>query len=451
MPTLADPAVALAMQLAQQVAAGNSTAARELVASAPDVSAADVAGKTLADAAFNAQAKDALLKALLAFGVVSDLSDPQYETMGAEDVAAMVSSFAPTMAPTAAPIMPALSDPAVLLALELAQQVKNGNSTAACQVVGSAAASKDARPAGTFKAALYKSALPIQTASCSGMMLADADFNKLAKDALLKALIAAGLASGPADPQYAAMAAEDMASAVADFAASSAAPTTLSPTAIPTTPNPTQRPSSPTPSYEPTTPTPFSEIPTPTPTTPSPYEIVYDESRFKIDIRDPSDGGATTSPITLGEETLYMYFDSNIEDFAPMLPKLSSEILSFLNFDFQGDPLKVRIELFPGSVVLRIVIVSDEEGLAREKANEVVGFYRSNKTKALVDFPLEAVTRMEGNWSAPFNLDDPTLVDVEDESLDRCRRVNFQRLFGACRWRTPGDISNRWAASEMSR
>ena len=38
-----------------------------------------------------------------------------------------------------------------------------------------------------------------------------------------------------------------------------------------------------------------------------------------------------------------MYFDSNIEDFGPALPSLTKEIMSFLNFNFLGEPLNVRL------------------------------------------------------------------------------------------------------------
>ena len=90
--------------------------------------------------------------------------------------------------------MPALSDPAVLLALELAASFPDA--AAAGQVVASAAASAEAQGSGSFEDALYEAVLPVKTASCAGKTLADADYNKQAKDALLKALIAAGVASG---------------------------------------------------------------------------------------------------------------------------------------------------------------------------------------------------------------------------------------------------------------
>merc|ERR1719265_2368858 len=136
-----DPAVAAAIRLAHRVAAGDVHAARSVVAHhiaaeaheahkhAQEVETAKalVADKHLHDPHFNAQVKSSMMKALLAAGVISDINDPKWHSMTAEEAAKMLAE---------ANIDPSkIKDPAVAAAIRLAHRVAAGDVHAARSVV----------------------------------------------------------------------------------------------------------------------------------------------------------------------------------------------------------------------------------------------------------------------------------------------------------------------------
>merc|ERR1719502_182028 len=101
---ISDPAVREAIKMAHRVAAGDVHAARHVAAHAAfakqahvrhhrkalaDAHAA-VASKHLTDKGFNDQTKQAMLRALLAAGVISDINDPKWHSMTAEEAAKML-------------------------------------------------------------------------------------------------------------------------------------------------------------------------------------------------------------------------------------------------------------------------------------------------------------------------------------------------------------------------
>ena len=92
----------------------------------------------------------------------------------------------------------------------------------------------------------------------------------------------------------------------------------------------------------------------------------------------------------MGEESVYIHLDTNIEAVAQVFDEIQGELLKFLQIDLDSVPVNLKIEIFPGSVVLRIILTSDQKELAQEKANEVVGYYASSRLKTLDNFPLAA-------------------------------------------------------------
>merc|ERR1719181_1234205 len=143
-----DPAVAAAIRLAHRVAAGDVHAARHVAAHAlaakqahhehhrralADAHAA-VADKHLTDKDFNHQTKQSMMRALLAAGVISDIHDPKWHSMTAQEAAKMLAD---------ADIDPSkISDPAVREAIKMAHRVAAGDVHAARHVVAHAVAAE---------------------------------------------------------------------------------------------------------------------------------------------------------------------------------------------------------------------------------------------------------------------------------------------------------------------
>merc|ERR1711998_488769 len=93
-----------------------------------------VADKHLHDPHFNAQVKSSMMKALLAAGVISDINDPKWHSMSAEEAAKMLAD---------ANIDPSkIKDPAVAAAIRLAHRVAAGDVHAARSVVAHAVAAE---------------------------------------------------------------------------------------------------------------------------------------------------------------------------------------------------------------------------------------------------------------------------------------------------------------------
>merc|ERR1719253_325889 len=103
---ITDPAVREAIKMAHRVAAGDVHAARHVAAhhiasgvrrheqaaeQQRDVHAA-MASKQLSDPHFNHQVKSSMMKALLAAGVISDIHDPKWHSMTAEEAAKMLAN-----------------------------------------------------------------------------------------------------------------------------------------------------------------------------------------------------------------------------------------------------------------------------------------------------------------------------------------------------------------------
>ena len=116
--------------LAKRIAAGDPTAAQELVAHhrvhhEEQVRAAEAKwdGKTLEDPHFGHAVKQSMMKAMMAAGLISGPNDPRWHAMSAEDAAKALagSGLDPSQ----------VSDPAVRKALLLAQRVAAGDMGAA--------------------------------------------------------------------------------------------------------------------------------------------------------------------------------------------------------------------------------------------------------------------------------------------------------------------------------
>ena len=123
---------------------------------------AAVSGKTMAqDGEFRDQVKDAMVKALVATGVVSSADDPRVEAMSAEDAAQMLATKRVTGAGSGVmkAAEPAQADPAVAEAIRLAGKVAAGDEDAAREVV--------AQSGGPARAGVLKPALAGGHVSCT--------------------------------------------------------------------------------------------------------------------------------------------------------------------------------------------------------------------------------------------------------------------------------------------
>merc|ERR1712070_154398 len=140
-----------------------------------------VASKHLSDPHFNSHVKTAMLKALLAAGVISDINDPKLKSMTAEEAAKMLAD---------ADIDPSkIKDPAVAAAIRLAHRVAACDVHAARHVAAHAIAGKvvaASLPSGHGHLPLGSHKVVLKHA-----------FVKKAKGLLLNALSAVGLMSHP--------------------------------------------------------------------------------------------------------------------------------------------------------------------------------------------------------------------------------------------------------------
>jgi len=213
---ITDPALAAAIRLAKRVAAGDVHAAREVVAHAVALKEAHaehfenalsearaaVANKDLKDPEFNSQARQAMLKALAATGLIADIHDPKWQNMSAEEVAKMLAD---------ADIDPSkIKDPAVAAAIRLAKRVAAGDVHAAREVAAHAIASKVLEHEENTEERLeIHAALAKQT-------LKDPHFNEHVKSTMLEALLAAGAISDINDPKWHSISSEEAAKMLAN-------------------------------------------------------------------------------------------------------------------------------------------------------------------------------------------------------------------------------------------
>merc|ERR1711998_823501 len=161
-----------------------------------------VASKHLSDPHFNAQVKSSMMKALLAAGVISDIHDPKWHSMSAEEAAKMLAD---------ADIDPSkIKDPAVAAAIRLAHRVAAGDVHAARHVAAHAIA---ARVIEHQEAADRK--LEIHAALATKTM-ADPHFNAQVKSSMMKALLAAGVIADINDPKWHSMSTEEAAKMLAE-------------------------------------------------------------------------------------------------------------------------------------------------------------------------------------------------------------------------------------------
>merc|ERR1719181_592733 len=211
-----DPAVAAAIRLAHRVAAGDVHAAREVVAHAVALKEAHaehfenalsearaaVANKDLKDPEFNSQARQAMLKALAATGLIADINDPKWQKMSAEEVAKMLAD---------ADIDPSkIKDPAVAAAIRLAKRVAAGDVHAARELVAQHIAAE------VHEAHKHAHAVATAHALVANKTLKDPHFNAHVKSTMMKALLAAGVISDINDPKWHSMSAEEAAKMLAD-------------------------------------------------------------------------------------------------------------------------------------------------------------------------------------------------------------------------------------------
>ena len=206
---VSDPAVRKALLLAKRIAEGDLTAARELVAhhevhherhkrarrhAETAEHMKELKGKTLADPKFASEVKDSMLAAMIAAGIISGPDDPKWHTMSAEQAAKLLSES--DLDPSK------VSDPAVRRALLLAKRIASGDHSAAQELVAHHRVHHEEQ----VKTAMKKYA---------GKTLEDPQFNGAVKQSMLKAMMAAGLISGPNDPKWLSMSAQDAAKALA--------------------------------------------------------------------------------------------------------------------------------------------------------------------------------------------------------------------------------------------
>jgi len=191
---ITDPAVREAIKMAHRVAAGDVHAARHVVAHyvaaevheahkhAREVETAKalVASKHLSDPHFNKQVKSSMMKALFAAGVISDINDPKWHSMTAEEAARMLADADIDHSK--------ITDPAVREAIKMAHRVAAGDVHAARHV------------AAHHVAASIVAHDTIERAGASGAnVVPDAAFLKKSKILLVNALSAVGLAPRPLD------------------------------------------------------------------------------------------------------------------------------------------------------------------------------------------------------------------------------------------------------------
>merc|ERR1711998_814199 len=154
-------------------------------------------GKHLTDKDFNHQTKQVMLKALLAAGVISDMHDPKWHSMTAEEAAKMLADADIDHSK--------ITDPAVREAIKMAHRVAAGDVHAARHVAAHAVFSKQAH------IRHHEQAVSDAHAAVASKHLTDKDFNHQTKQVMLKALLAAGVISDMHDPKWHSMTAEEAA------------------------------------------------------------------------------------------------------------------------------------------------------------------------------------------------------------------------------------------------
>merc|ERR1711871_229938 len=151
-------------------------------------------GKTLSDPEFAGEVKHSMLAAMIAAGIISRPDDPKWKTMSAEEAAKLLSES--DLDPSQ------VSDPAVRRALMLAKRIASGDHTAAHELVA-------------HHRVHHEEQVRAAAAKWDGKTLEDPHFGHAVKQSMMKAMMAAGLISGPNDPRWHAMSAEDAAKALA--------------------------------------------------------------------------------------------------------------------------------------------------------------------------------------------------------------------------------------------
>ena len=153
-----------------------------------------LAGKTLADPEFASKVKDSMMAAMIAAGIISGPDDPKSHTMSAEEAAKLLSES--DLDPSQ------VSDPAVRRALLVANRIASGDHTAAQELVA-------------HHRVHHEEQVQTVIMEYAGKTLEDPQFNGAVKQSMMAAMVAAGLISGPDDPKWLSMSAQDAAKALA--------------------------------------------------------------------------------------------------------------------------------------------------------------------------------------------------------------------------------------------
>merc|ERR1711881_343377 len=168
-------------------AAAHASALDKHIASLPQ-------GKhALKNKAFNKRTKNALMDALVKAGIIKNPNDPKWANLSAEDAAKMLAG---------AGIDPStVKDPTLAAAIRLAKRIAAGDADAARELVA--------------HHEVHHKAVHAAKKKYANSHLGQPHFNKKVKNAMMDALVKAGIIKNPNDPKWANMSAQDAAKLLA--------------------------------------------------------------------------------------------------------------------------------------------------------------------------------------------------------------------------------------------
>ena len=106
------------------------------------------------------------------------------------------------------------------------------------------------------------------------------------------------------------------------------------------------------------------------------------------------------------DKVVYIHLDTDIEAIqadSSALAEMKNSLLEILNVD--AKLFELEIEVFSGSVVLRVVIRSKNPGMSEQKGQELLDHF-NRPTSVLSSFPVKAAVPTFGNWTAYINTND---------------------------------------------
>ena len=113
-------------------------------------------------------------------------------------------------------------------------------------------------------------------------------------------------------------------------------------------------------------------------------------------------------PTATTDKTVYLYLDSDIESMvgdSAVLDQLKAELLELMKLD--PELFELEIEVFSGSVVIRLTIRSTQPGMAEQTGQALLDYLRDTDGAAIGRFAVKAGSALYGNWTTFINANRP--------------------------------------------